>query len=445
MTTDLERAFKALNDKKSVYDQLFAYYDGNQPLVYTAKRLEEIFKSLDAYFAENWCSVVIDACQDRVNLREIQASDPRVQSELLNLWQTSELNLESDEVHCAAMVAGEAYLIAWPNEQDEPEAYYNDPRLVHLFYSAEFPRRKQYAAKWWTDDDGLTRMTLYYPDRLEYYRSNTKSESVMSPNAFQPFGAERVENTYGEIPVFHFRSGQRKIKSDLSNVVPVQNGINKLLTDMMVTAEYLAFPQRFIISNADVKGKLKNAPNEIMDLPAGDGMGQQTQAGQFPAADLENYLKAIENLAIAISTITRTPKHYFFSVGSNLSGEALIAMEAPLNKKAQDRIDRFVPVWQQASAFMLKIAGLDVDANVITPVFDRPETIQPRTRAETRQMNVNAGIPLVTVLREEGWSEAKIAQMQQDKEAEKAGEQNNLARMLLDAERNFNAGGTNAV
>lgn len=434
MATDLERAYKALSGKAATYKKRFAYYDGEQPLTYTSKRLEEIFRGLDAYFAENWCSVVIDAAKDRINLREIQIADAGAAEAWRMIWEASELALESDEVHESVMVAGEAFMIAWPDVDGEVQAYYNDPRLCHIFYDPEFPRVKRFASKWWVADDETMRMTLYYPDRLEYYATRSKAANVSSARAFAPMEPAEAENPYGEIPVFHFRLA-RKIKSDLGNVIPIQNGINKLFTDMMVTAEYLAFPQRYIISNAEVKGKVRNAPNEILDLPAGDGMSQQTQAGQFPAASLDNYLKAIDNLATTISSITRTPKHYFFSVGSNLSGEALIAMEAPLNKKAADRIDRFSPVWRRLAIFMLRASGHEVNMDQVMPVFDRPETVQPRTQAETREINVRAGIPLISVLREEGKSEAEIQAILKEKEAETRRQQASLAEALLDAER----------
>lgn len=436
MPTDLELAFKTLLAKRSVYDRLFAYYEGDQPLVYTATRLKEIFKDLDAYFAENWCSVVIDAARDRVNLTQVQIDDKAAAVTWAQLWESSELGLESDEVHESAMVTGEAYVIAWPNAEDVMEAYANDPRTCHVFYDEEFPRKKKFAAKWFKDGDGKMRITLYYPDKLEYYVSKKKFEDVTSVNGFRSY-AQTETNPYEEVPVFHFRIA-RNAKSDLKNVIPIQNGVNKLLTDMMVTAEFAAFPQRYVISNAEVQGKLKNSPNEVWDLPAGDGMGQQTQAGQFQAADLENYLKGIDNLATAISSITRTPKHYFFSVGSNLSGEALIAMEAPLNKKAQDRVDRFKPVWKQVAFFMLKHSGhQDIDPKKVQPIFSRPETIQPRTQAETRQLNFQAGVPLKSMLREEGKSDKEIQQVMDDLKEQEINKAN-LAQAYLDqARKNF--------
>ena len=441
MTTDLERSYKALHDKQDGLDKLFAYYDGEQPLTYTATRLKDIFKDLDAYFAENWCSVVIDSTRDRINLREVQVRNTGAAKIWKEMWERTELSLESDETHEAALVAGEAYVIVWKDEAGLVDAYANDPRLCHMFYDAQWPRKKKFAAKWFKDDDEKIRLTLYYADRLEYYISKGKAENVTGAGSFQAMPTAKAGNPFGEIPVFHFRLAQRKTKSDLKSVIAPQNGINKLLTDMMVTAEYLAFPQRYIISAAETQGKVRNAPNEILDLPAGDGIGQQTQAGQFPAADLKNYLDAIDNLATTISSITRTPKHYFFSIGSNLSGEALIAMEAPLNKKAQDRIDRFVPVWKQVALFMLKAAGQEVKADEVEPVFDKPETIQPRTQAETRQMNVNAGVPLKTILRDEGRSEAYIQQVEKDIEEEGKRKSDLGSAYLAEARRKFDQGG----
>ena len=82
-------------------------------------------------------------------------------------------------------------------------------------------------------------------------------------------------NPYNLIPVFHFRRERRVITSELANVIEPQNAINKLLSDMMIAAEFGAFPQRYIISQAS-PGKFKNAPKLIWDIPGSDGEGQPT-------------------------------------------------------------------------------------------------------------------------------------------------------------------------
>jgi len=443
---DLEKAFNALSAKQELYTRLINYYEGDQPLTYMASsRMQKIFEGLDGYFAQNWCAVVIDAVKDRINLRKVDVKGAAKET-WQRIWENSQLDTESDEVHEKELVTGEAFVICWKNSDGEMEAYFNDPRMCVVFYDSQYPRKKTFAAKWYVDDDEKMRITLYYADHLEYYISKGKAKDAAKASAFIPLVEEGLENParnpFGEIPVFHFRKAISP-RSDLKNVIPIQNATNKLVTDMMVAAEFGAFKQRYVISSAEVQGKLKNSPDEIWDLPAGDGMGQQTQAGQFDATPLDNYLQGIEKQVVAISSITRTPKHYFFQIGSNISGEALIAMEAPLNKKAQDRIDRYAPIWTDVAMFLLKHSSQDVKRSDITVRFDRPETIQPYTTAQTRQLNTAANIPLETILREEGKSDDEIRTILADQERQKTRDAN-LAKAYLDqARRNFdqNAGG----
>jgi hypothetical protein len=441
--SDLERAYKALSAKKPIYNRLFDYYDGNQPLLYTNKRLEEIFKGLDAIFIENWCAVVIDAVLDRINLKSLQASDQTSQDMLTMLWDGSQLALESDDVHQAALITGEAFILAELDDAGGAQAYYNDPRLVHAFYDLANPRVMSFCAKWWVDEAlGRVRLNLYYPERTEHYISTSKS--VSNANTFHLDETGIEDNPYSRIPVFHFRTQRRVMLGDLQNVVPIQNGINKLLTDMMVAAEYGAFKQRWVISEADIKGKLKNAPNEVWSIPAGDGAGQHTQVGEFSPTELSNYLDAIDNLAQTLSSITRTPKHYFFREGETPSGEALLTMESPLVKKVNARIERFTPVWREAAVFLLELAGVAAAPADIIPKFEDPESVQPRTSAEITQIRVSSGVPLTTALRDEGWEEEELTQMEADKAAEQAAAQQTLAQALLRAQRGFDQGGAGA-
>ena len=439
MRSDLQRAFETLTHKTQVFTALWNYYDGQQPLVYTSERLRDVFQRIDARFSENWCAVVVDSEHERIRLKEFtlplpdaQAPAPvplgmgqtpapltenPVEQRLNELFTETELNLDADDVHLAALVCGESYVFVWKDDEFGIEAYYHDPRMAHVFYDPEHPRQKLFAAKWWVGDDDEKRyLNLYYADRIEYYVSTQRAFEFSTWRGMKELRTPEAHE-FGQVPVFHFRTDRRKLTSRLDNVIEPQNAINKLFADMMVAAEFGAFRQRYVISTAGVK-TLKNAPNEIWDIPAGDE-GQQTSVGEFGETNLENYLKAMDNLATTTAVISRTPKHYVFTQGGDPSGEALIAMEAPLNKKAQSAIDRFKPTWAELAVFLLKLDGVEgVRKADVTPLFEKPETVQPRTRSEIRQIDVNAGIPLKTTLRREGWTDAEIAQMEEDKAEE---------------------------
>lgn len=441
--TDLERAYYALTAKQPDYDRFWAYYNGDQPLRYSTERLETLFNSLRTRFVQNWCSVIVDAGLDRLNLIRFDVTGNEPAEQRLNaLWQSTELELDENDAHTAALVCGESYVLVWPDEDGAVQAYYHDPRMVHIVYEDTNPRRKRFAAKWWTSGEDARRyLTLYYPDRLEYYVSTGKSENVSAPTAFVPTDDPVAPNPYGEVPVFHFRRERRAIVSELANAITTQDAINKLLADMMVAAEFGAFRQRYVISSVD-PGTLRNAPNEIWNIPAGDGDGQATSVGEFSQTDLSAYLQAIDKLAASIAIITRTPKHYLYAQGGDPSGEALIAMEAALNRKVQGYIERFTAIWRAVAAFLLRVDNLVVDPMDITPIFQPVETVQPLTESLIRQNAVAAGIPLTTVLRREGWSDAELEQMAADQAIERAAQINSLALGLLEQQRRFDQGQT---
>lgn len=443
MTTDIERAFNALKSKQSKYSQKWDYYDGNQPLVYSTRRLREVFNTIDARFSQNWCAVVINAAADRISLSEFSVKGNKKATDRLNeLFDLTDLDLDADDLHKAAMVCSEGFVIAWKDAiTGEVEAYYNDPRQVHIEYDEDSPRKKRFAAKWWNDDENKWHLTLYYSDRLEYYvtTGTYKSHSeIAKATAFVSADEAIAPNPYGEIPVFRWTIDGRG-SSDIDNIIEPQNAVNKLVADMMIAAEFGAMKQRYVITNANASN-LKNSPNEIWNIPAGDGQGQQTQVGEFGATELSNYTEAIDRQANFIATVSRTPKHYLTDTSGTLSGEALIAMEAPLNKRCKKHINRFSATWQKLAVFLLKLDGITVDLRDVSVVFDAPETVQPKTEAEVRQINSSAEIPLVTSLRWEGKSQEEIDTVTKEKEQEKVESQNSFANALLENERRFSQG-----
>ena len=451
--SDLDMAIAVLRVKTDRYTELYKYYEGRQPLVYSSERLKDVFNDLNARFTQNWCAVVVDSVQDRLALQSINVVDNDAPTAQLNdLLTNSDLLLEADDVHNAVLVTGEAYVIAWPDEMtNQPEAFCNDPRNVHIFYEADNPRRKRFAAKWWIGDDDHRYITLYYPDRFEYYRSlNTvRNRSDGLPTAGtevqngKAFGdPATANNDWGIVPVFHFRRDRQRTRGELENIIQPQDAVNKLLADMMVAAEFGAYKQRWIISDADTS-KMKNGPNLIWNIPAGDGEMQPTSVGEFDITPLDNYLKAVDKWVTSIAIISRTPKHYFYGQGGDPSGEALIALEAPLNKKVQAYIDHFLPTWSELGVFMLRLLNVTVDDNAVVPVYDKPETVQPLTRAMIRKTNVDAGVPLMWQLKDEGYTDEELADVQAAKDEAMQQQQETLAAAMTNAQRNFDQGPNN--
>ena len=432
--SDLKKAFETLTKKGKSHTLLWDYYDGNHRVFHITKKLQEMFGSKNIYFSENWCAVIVDAMLDRIILKRfVIAESEKLTKRLNEIWETTEMNLDDDEAHLCTLVTGEAYLMAW-KEKEEIDAYYQDSRLCHIQYDESRPKKKRFAAKWWVNAEKKRCLTLYYPDKLEYYQSMVLADKLTSHTGL--IMSESLPNPLGEIPMVHIRRSSRKLISELQNAIDPQNAVNKLIADMMVVSEFGAFPQRYAITEMDLS-HLASGPAELWELPAGDGHGEPTRVGQFAAANLNQYLAAIERSAQVIGVITRTPKHFFFGQGGDPSGEALITMEAPLNAKCIRFIERAKVSMQKFASLLLKLDGYDVLPGMIEPIYQEPKTAQPLTLSITRQNNVSSGLPLRTQLRQEGWSEQQIEQMEADRVAEEAASQTSLASALVNAQRKF--------
>jgi len=444
LNPDVKLIFDAINKKRKRYDLLYAYYEGRHPLRYSTDRLKKAFEKLDTYFAQNWISVIIESLTDKLILKGFDVSDNEAANTAIDdLYKLYDMQLLADDVHEAAIVTGEAFIIAMQSEDGDSEEpldiYFNDPRMCHVLYDFDRPGKKRVAGKMYIDEQRFVCMVLYYEDKFLYYKTNQrlkdKSETLPTwkPSLFLPDpDTPEEDNPFDEIPVFHFRSKRNSKKLDVGpSEVSLQDAINKLLTDMLVSSEFNAFVQRVIISQAD-PGNLQNIAGANWWLPSGDSKGQQTSVQELGGRTLDGFLSAIDKMATSLGIISRTPKHYFFAQGGDPSGEALIAMEAPLNKKASKRQKGFGVEWQRLAKFLLNISGnKDVKKSQIVPIWEPIETVQPLTAANIIKTETDAGIPLNTSARRRGWSNEEIKQMEDDKKKEKK-EMAGLAQNALD-------------
>ncbi len=407
--TDLERSYTALMAKVTEYTLAFQYADGNQPLKYSTERLKEAFRDLTTAFSQNWVSVVLNSVLDRMKFLGWSTGEKSIDDRFAEIFEDEQIAIEGYDTHKSTLITGEAFIIAW-KENEEIEVYYNDPRMCHVFYEADNPKVKEFACKWYKDGKNVYHMTLYYEDRLEYYETDPSEQTPNSANSFKPSEIPTADNPYGKIPVFHYMINRHTKVSELTNIVALQDAVNKLFSDMMVSAEFGAFKQRYIISSADIK-TLRNAPNEIWQLPTGDGVGQGTEVGEFEGTPLDNYLNAIDKIANSIAIISRTPKHYFYASGSNISGEALIAMEAPLIAKVDQYEEIFTTTWKELGSFLMLLDGQDVEQQDIEEIWAPPQSVQPKTEAETLKILKDTGVPLEVSLRWAGKTEKEIQEI----------------------------------
>lgn len=426
----LRAATNALSELIPAYERYEAYYVGDHPLEFATDRWLEAFGDVFENFSDNWCQVVVDAAVDRMEIigwkSEDKEKDAKVAEEI---WDSAELGIEEEEVHTQTFVKGDAYLIGWPDPEDEeqtdPELFYNDATLVTVSYNPTNRREIIRAAKRYDDRDGNKFMFLYFPDRVEKWMipqnaSTLQEWAVMEDLTLPESGwarIERIDNPYGIVPVFHFKNralGARDFGvSELKVVIPIQNTINKLLMDLMVGSEFGSYRQKYMAGGGHPKDGWKAGGNRVWATT-----DPNAKFGEFGQIDLEPLVKAIDLAVGHVAKITGTPLHYLRSSGDMPSGEALKTAESALIKKVKRRQKTWGSQWSKAMGFAYRIKTGAFPKSPLIPVWRSPETRHELEQAQTAQLKSILGIPLRQLWSEHfGYSEEEIAQFEAENKA----------------------------
>jgi hypothetical protein len=149
---------------------------------------------------------------------------------------------------------------------------------------------------------------------------------------------EPFSHDLGEVPVVPFVNRPRIAhplgESELADVIPLADAVNKLATDMMVTSEFSASKRRWATGleiprnpekerfQAEVKQAWDEATKGKTWL-AGPGV----TFGEFTEASLTNFVSAIELLTEHIAALSGLPPHY---LGADEPGEPRVRGCDPL-------------------------------------------------------------------------------------------------------------------
>lgn len=447
------RLIKRLRDRRAEYDEYQHFFDGRQPLAFASEKFAQVFGRRYARLPANFMPLVTDAERERLIVQGFRFGNrPEGDTATWAIWQENQLDAESQIAHEIALVKGAAYTLISPPPTGSrvPLVTIEDP-CETIVETAPGNRRLRLAAlKVWQDDDGFVRAYLYLPTELYKWRSARKT-STNSGWSWESATWEEyrdrgedfpIRNPIGVVPVVPLlnrptRDG--KGRSEIGPVMGNQNAINKLRFDALVASEFIAFPQRWA-TNIDIPVD----PNTGQDVapfkpgvdvlwatrkPEPDQMAEfgdkfpMPQFGQFPAADLKPYIDAISAEMGQMSSISRTPYHYFLGTPTSIppTGESIKSSEAPLVKKVVAQEVHFGEGWEETMRVALVAAGQSSKARTDgETIWLDAETRNEAARTDSILKQYQAGLlPDEFALGELGYSEQQIARIKTLREAEK--------------------------
>lgn len=353
-----------------------SYYDGDQTINFASEEWIRAFGTQFQDWRSNWCEVVIDAIEERLELDAILFRDPtkpdapKLEDRSSAVWRTlhrNEFEEMENDLYNNTLVEASGYVIVWPDEETDVRVDANSAMNVRVTYDPDDTRRIKHAIKRWVTDEGETRLTFYTPEFLYKYKIPSRQPLPLGNNpvplqdvGWVPRTPEEtgdpmwpLPNPFGEVPIVEFPA--RRYKSELHNVIPIQDAINKTSADMLVTGEYASYKQKYIVSSSEAPdGGWKSSPGYVWEIPPEtdiDGRPLPTQVGSFDESDPQTFIAILEFLLGEVAMISKTPTYYFLqtskagSRGDAPSGEALRVTETGLSKKVSKYQETFGARW----------------------------------------------------------------------------------------------------
>lgn len=447
-------------DRQKQYVAYREYYDGEHDTQLTARQRAYLQIKMGEEFNCNYCPIVVDALAERLRVTGFDCGDDEDLAALLWDWWTANRGDALQSVaHTAAPRDGDTYvLVEWDEDEGRPrlrhQQAYDGTEGVKVHYNPE-TREIAYASKRWrveSEDPAnagkVRRLNLYYPERIEKYISNQEHYEGAWMEYTEGDGAWPIPwvTPAGEplgVPVVHLKNNDQGYdfgQSELKNVIPPQNALNKSVIDLLAIADLQGFPVPYMIGDDPTGLSLAPGSWVFSKHPA---TGEESVAiGQLEAADLPGVIQYKDTMVTEIARISRTPLSYFQTSGQRPAEGTLKQEEVGLVARAENRQVGFGNAWEDCMRLGIRLynafgeGGLDEDATISTQ-WDDPQTRNEKEHLETLIMKGKLNVPAETLWQEMGYDADQIAEMKAQR-GEEMEEQSNIGGELL---RAFEGGG----
>ena len=432
--TDFIRAMtQRIEEERARLVRLDLYYSGTQPLAFLAPEVREAVAGRLTSLVINWPRLVVGAVEERLDVEGFRlAPESAPDSDLWRIWQANGLDEGSQEAHTEALVHGRAFAIVWAGTNGIPRITVESARQM-IVTRAPGSRVVIRALKRWIED-GYAFATLYEPDAITRWRSVSKAPDA-GDASYAPAGGwslrETIENPLGVVPVVPLVNRPRLLlpdgESELTDVLPIADAVNKIATDLMVSAEFSAMPRRWAtgIEIAEEQ-KLDDDGSPLTDedgqpimVPANQfspvagrlwlAESAETRFGQFSESELTSFTNAIRMFTQALAAMSGLPPHYVALAAQDnpASADAIRSAEASLVSKARRKQRSFGGSWEDVMrlALLVRDGTPPAGADALETVWRDPETRTVAQAADAAVKLVQAGIlPAQAALESLGYS-----------------------------------------
>lgn len=358
LTTLLQK----IDEPAAKYADLDRYYSGTQPLAFLASEARDALGARFGRMATNLPRLAITSLTERLRVGGFTGVD------IWDDWLRCDMDELSAVAHRESLLLGSSYVIVWADRFGRPLVTVESAKQMACLRDPG-TRRITHAIKRW-ETATTTEAVLYGPEEIVRYRANATGATT---NGF--YVVETIANPLGVPPVVRLLNSDRILDegvSEIEDLKPLVDALNKILVDMMVASEYTGRPRRYAtgieLEERPVLDELGNETGEtetVNPYPENNRMmiaeAEAAKFGQLEPGDLNSYTNAVDILLSQISAVSALPHHYLGILENQpASADSLRASEASLTARAEARQQQFGRSWEDVARLIVAVRdGVD--------------------------------------------------------------------------------------
>lgn len=424
----VEDVISAVADRKSRLSKIDLhsdYYRGQHRIgQFASAAFRREFEWVLINSRENLCKAVVRGFSSKLKINTLESntgSNAEVAGEMADILGMKRVyNLTHRETY----KTGDAYVLVWPDAAGVNRAWPKMSRQMAVKTAPGLPDVLLWAAMIWITDDGYGRVNVYDDKVCERWITSAKlrepsataTDFVTWPDkvtGYRPFGddteGETITHKFGRVPVVWFPHDSDEMgsygNSILEDVVPLQDGLNKSVADLIVAGENFAQPLRYLMNYRakrtidpetgeprEEKIVANPSKNKFLTVP-GDG-----PIGQLDPPDASNLTKLHAEWASKIGRVVGLPAFYLTNItGEPPTGRALRVMSTRQTDLVLETMDDFDPRWSQVWALL----GVED----VRPVWKDPTPFDPSEILDMGESRKAIGFGLHENLKEMGYDD----------------------------------------
>lgn len=417
------------------------YYDGLQKMQDLGISIPPSLSRLRTVIG--WPRIGLDALSNRCRVegfRFPQTTD--TDEDLWDIWQSNNLDSDSQLAHLDALVYGRSYVVVGPADPDgstngQPLVTAESPMNMTGLWNARM-RRCTAALQIYLDTDFTSDM--YGQEVAALYMPNS---TILMGRAASTSGAvqkweiiTRDTHNLGRCPVVRMANRCRLEKPDgMSEITPewmnTTDSATRTLLGMEITREFFSAPRRYVIGASEEAFKKPDGSavtawetyiSKVWSIER-DENGDVPAVGQFPAADPAVHTKLIDEYAKIMAGEMGVPPHFLgvYSDGNPASADAIRSGYEELTTRATNKHIQFGDAWEEGLriALLIRDGTMPDGAHRMETDWRDPSPATPASTAEAIYRQVEAGsVPAFSdvTLKRLGYSAAERLRLAEDRQ-----------------------------